>query len=144
MVKLLKVLEPLIVCVDEPLKLTVPLRALKVAPLFDQLPKILILVPAVNVPAVKVALALILKVAGAVKFLPGVLGVLKFLKAEGYKLAIASNRPTKFTRIILKTLGILKMFDMVLCADKSPRPKPYPDMLWMIAKCFKKDKSEIL
>ena len=85
-----------------------------------------------------------LKAKGAVKLLPGVLGVLKFLKAKGYKIAIASNRPTKFTRIILKVLGILELFDIVLCADRADRPKPYPDMLWSIAKRLKCDKKEIL
>ena len=81
---------------------------------------------------------------GAVKLLPGALGVLKFLKGKGYKLAIASNRPTKFTRIILKVLGILKFFDVVLCADKAARPKPYPDILWAIAKRLSLDVSEVL
>ncbi len=85
-----------------------------------------------------------LGVKGAVKLLPGALAVLKYLKAEGYKLAIASNRPTKFTRIILKTLGILEFFDMVLCADRAKQPKPYPDILLSIAKRLKCDKSEVL
>ena len=79
---------------------------------------------------------------GAVKLLPGALGILKFLKGKGYKLAIASNRPTKFTRIILKVLGLLRFFDVVLCADKVDRPKPYPDILWAIAKRLSLDKSE--
>ena len=78
-----------------------------------------------------------LKVKGAVRFLPGALGILKFLKSKGYKLAIASNRPTKFTRIILKVLGVLELFDVVLCADRADKPKPYPDMLWAIAKRLK-------
>jgi len=85
-----------------------------------------------------------LGVKGAVKFLPGALVVLKFLKARGYKLAIASNRPAKFTRIILKALGVLPLFDVVLCADKAKRPKPYPDMLWAIAKRLGLDKKEVL
>ena len=71
---------------------------------------------------------------GGVRLLPGALGVLKFLKGKGYKLAIASNRPTKFTRIILKELGALSLFNVVLCADKAPKPKPYPEILWAIAK----------
>src|SRR5208283_542211 len=75
-----------------------------------------------------------LKAKGAVKLLPGAWEVLKFLKGKGYNLAIASNRPTKFTRIILKVLGVSQLFDVVLCADKVDRPKPYPDILWAIAK----------
>jgi phosphoglycolate phosphatase len=85
-----------------------------------------------------------LKAKGAVKLLPGAGAILKFLENKGYKLAIASNRPTKFTRIILKTLGLLKSFDVVLCADKAARPKPYPDMLWAITKGLKLKKSEVL
>jgi phosphoglycolate phosphatase len=85
-----------------------------------------------------------LGVKGAVKLLPGAWGILKFLKGKGCKLAIASNRPTKFTRIILKELGIEQLFDVVLCADKADRPKPYPDILWAIAKRLNLDKKEVL
>jgi len=81
---------------------------------------------------------------GAVKLLPGALGILKFLKGKGFKIAIASNRPTKFTRIILKVLGIATFFDVVLCADRAPRPKPYPDMLLAIAKRLKCAKLDVL
>ena len=88
--------------------------------------------------------ALALKAKGGVRLLPGALGVLKYLKGKGYKLAIASNRPTKFTRIILKILDILPYFDMVLCADKAPKPKPYPDILWAIAKRLKIRHEDIL
>src|SRR5208282_5673851 len=52
-----------------------------------------------------------LKLRAGVKFLPGALKILKFLKGKGYKLAVASNRPTKFTHIILKTLGVFEFFD---------------------------------
>ena len=85
-----------------------------------------------------------LQVRGAVRFLPGVLGTLKFLKGRGYKLAIASNRPTLFTRVILKVLGATALFDVVLCADKAPKPKPHPDMLWAIARRLRVDKSAVL
>ena len=81
---------------------------------------------------------------GGVKLLPGALGVLKFLKGKGYKLAIASNRPTKFTRIILKELSLLSFFDVVLCADKVGRPKPYPDILWAIARRLGLEGQEVL
>jgi phosphoglycolate phosphatase-like HAD superfamily hydrolase len=76
--------------------------------------------------------------------LPGARGILKFLKGKGHKLAIASNRPTKFTLIILKVLGILQLFDVVLCADKAGKPKPYPDILWAIARRLCIEKPEIL
>jgi len=85
-----------------------------------------------------------LKSKGAVRLLPGALATLKFLKGKGYELAIASNRPTKFTRIILKALDVLKFFDVVLCADRVKRPKPYPDMIGAIAQRLKRGRSEIL
>jgi phosphoglycolate phosphatase len=85
-----------------------------------------------------------LQAKGAVKLLPGAGRLLKFLKASGYKLAIASNRPTKFTRLILKLLGILGLFEVVLCADEVARPKPYPDILGAIARRLGLDKKEVL
>jgi len=85
-----------------------------------------------------------LKVKGAVKLLPGSLETLKYLKAQGYKTAIASNRPTKFTRIILKVLGIMPFFDVVLCADRVEKPKPDPEILWDIASRLKIDRKEVL
>jgi len=85
-----------------------------------------------------------LRLKGAVRPLPGALGILRFLKSKGYKLAVASNRPTKFTRIILKALGIAEFFNVVLCADKAARPKPYPDILLAIAGRLNLEKKEVL
>jgi phosphoglycolate phosphatase-like HAD superfamily hydrolase len=65
-------------------------------------------------------------------------------KARGYRLAVASNRPSKFSRILLKHLKILAFFDFVLCADQAAHPKPHPDMLLEIIKRFALKKSEAL
>jgi phosphoglycolate phosphatase len=62
-------------------------------------------------------------------WLPGAKDLVKTLKARGYKLAIASNRPTRFTHIILKHLHVDRAFDRVLCADRVIHPKPNPEML---------------
>ena len=70
------------------------------------------------------------------KFLPGAKRVLGSLKKRGFRLAIASNRPALFTKIILKNLKIAPLFDVVLCADKVNRPKPAPDILREILKKF--------
>lgn len=59
-----------------------------------------------------------------VKFLPGAKRLLKQLKSDKYTLAIASNRPTRFTKVILKELDMAKDFSYVLCADKARKPKP--------------------
>ncbi len=69
-----------------------------------------------------------------VRCLSGTRVLLKFLKSKGCRLAIASNRPTKFTRIILDQMDIRRYFDMVLCGDRVQRPKPHPDMLLQIAR----------
>ena len=85
-----------------------------------------------------------LGVKGNVKFLLGTQSLLRHLSAQGFKLAIATNRPSRFTALILKTLGIREYFDMVLCADKAPKPKPSPDILWVILKQLKMSKAEAL
>jgi len=79
-----------------------------------------------------------------VRFLPGAKAMLIFLKKSGYRLTVASNRPTKFTLLILKILGARAYFDMVLCADKVQRPKPHPDMLIEIMRALKVKKEETL
>jgi HAD superfamily hydrolase (TIGR01509 family) len=69
-----------------------------------------------------------------VRFLPGARKVLEDLRERGYRLAIASNRPSRFTRIILAELEIRRHFSRVICADEVPRKKPAPDMLKKILK----------
>lgn len=71
-----------------------------------------------------------------VKFLPGAKELIKWLRGQEFQLAIATNRPTRFTHIILKQLNHLEMFDYVLCADKVERAKPAPDMLEQILAKF--------
>ena len=68
MLKVWVVAVPLIDCAPVPLNVTVPLPAVNVAArAFVQLPAALMLVPAVNVPAVSVTLPFTVSVAGAVK-----------------------------------------------------------------------------
>jgi len=63
------------------------------------------------------------------RLLPGAKTVLGYLKAKGYSLAIASNRPTLFSRILIRHLKIDKYFDYVLCADRLRHIKPHPEIL---------------
>jgi phosphoglycolate phosphatase len=70
------------------------------------------------------------------KLLPGALRILQDLKRNKYRVAIASNRPTKFSLIILKKLKIQKYFDYVLCADKLKKGKPHPEILRKILARF--------
>lgn len=65
---------------------------------------------------------------------PKVISLLRYLKERGLKLAIASNRPTIFTKILLKKFKIDKYFDYVLCADRLKSIKPNPEILEKIMK----------
>ncbi len=58
--------------------------------------------------------------------------VLKYLRKERYKLAVASNRPTRFCWILIRHLKIDRFFDLVLCADKIKNYKPHPEILLRI------------
>jgi len=68
--------------------------------------------------------------------LPGARRLLDHLVAGGYLIAVASNRPTKFSHILIRHLGLEKYFDHVLCADKLKTGKPHPLMLNKIRQKF--------
>jgi len=78
------------------------------------------------------------------KFLPGAKQLLGWLKEEGYKLAIATNRPSRFTHIILKHLDVASFFASVVCADQVACPKPAPDCLERILKTCRLSREEAL
>ncbi len=63
-----------------------------------------------------------------VRLMPGARALLAELKKGGYRLAVASNRPRRFSLIALRVLGIRPFFDVVVCGDEVPRGKPAPDM----------------
>ncbi len=66
------------------------------------------------------------------KVFPGAIQLLVRLKAEKYKLAVASNRPTKFSLLLMRHLKLTRYFDYVLCADKLEAGKPHPEILQRI------------
>jgi len=70
--------------------------------------------------------------------------MLKVFKERGLKLAIATNRPTKFSKILLKTLKINEFFDYLLCSDKLKNGKPHPEILSKILCRFKLDKKQAI
>lgn len=57
--------------------------------------------------------------------------------SKKYYLAVASNRPTRFSKILLKSLNLNEYFDFVICADKLKKGKPHPLILQKIIKKFK-------
>ena len=70
------------------------------------------------------------------KVFPGVRQLLAKLKAKGYKLAVASNRPTRFSLLLIRYLKLNRYFDYVLCADKLKAGKPHPEILRKIMAKF--------
>lgn len=78
------------------------------------------------------------------KFLTGAKELLAQLKQDNYLLTIASNRPTRFTHIILKHLRASSLFDYVLCGDKVTNPKPAGDLLVETLKKFRLTPDEMI
>ncbi len=78
------------------------------------------------------------------KLYPRVRLLLRQFKAKGYKLAVASNRPTDFSLILLRHLHIIEFFGYVLCADKLKYGKPAPEILNKIIRRFVFKKSQVL
>ena len=57
---------------------------------------------------------------------PGVMEGLNFLVSAGFKLGSVTNKAERFTRPLLKTLGIIDFFEIVVSGDNLPRKKPDP------------------
>ena len=60
---------------------------------------------------------------------PGALSALAELRARGFRLAVASNKPASFSTRILENLGILPLLEAVLGPEAPLLPKPDPAML---------------
>jgi len=61
--------------------------------------------------------------------LPGVAETIRELRRRGYGLAVASNKPARFGRAILESLGLLEHLDDVQGPDSAGATKPHPEML---------------
>lgn len=57
---------------------------------------------------------------------PGVRVTLTTLKAQGYHLALITNKPSRFLPQLLKDLALNSLFDLVLGADDVAARKPHP------------------
>lgn len=68
---------------------------------------------------------------------PQTMRVLSALQQQGIKLAVASNRPTKFSHVLIRHLDLEKYFDLIVCADKKHELKPEPYLLKKVLKQFK-------
>ena len=63
------------------------------------------------------------------RLLPGVKDALEALSAEGFALAVASNKPPLFSRMILEAKGVAERFAAIVGPDAAHPPKPNPAML---------------
>lgn len=63
--------------------------------------------------------------------------ILARLRNKGYRLAVASNRPSRFSRILIRHLKLKRYFHYVLCADKLKDIKPSPGIINKIMQKFK-------
>lgn len=79
-----------------------------------------------------------------VSFMPHAKKLLDHLSRKGYKLAIATNRPAKFTHILLRSIKIEKYFDYILCKDQIKFGKPHPSILNKIIRRFKISKQKVI
>jgi phosphoglycolate phosphatase len=59
-------------------------------------------------------------------------------------LAVASNRPTKFSQILIRRLRLDRYFNFVLCADKLRHGKPDPEIIKKIMGKFKVEQAQVL
>lgn len=75
---------------------------------------------------------------------PKVEKLLRTLRGKGYKLAVASNRPTRFSLILIRHFGLNRYFDYVLCADRLKHIKPHPEILNKIRHRFRLKAAEVL
>jgi phosphoglycolate phosphatase len=64
------------------------------------------------------------------KLLPGVEAGLKSLNESGVKLGVCSNKPSYFTKSLLKIFHIDPYFEVVIGPDMIGAPKPDPEMIF--------------
>ena len=77
--------------------------------------------------------------AGQMDMKPGAEELLKFLKGQGYPLALASSTPTDLVRQELSEAGILEYFDRIVGGDQVSRSKPNPDIFLRAAELLNAD-----
>lgn len=75
---------------------------------------------------------------------PGVDRMLASFRKRGITLAVASNRPTRFSELLLAHVGIRKYFAVVLCKDAVRHGKPHPEILNKIMRSCGVSASETL
>ncbi|QLB12406.1 phosphoglycolate phosphatase [Bisgaardia hudsonensis] len=67
---------------------------------------------------------------------PNVKATLETLKAQGYLLAVVTNKPTKHVKPVLSAFGIDHLFDEMLGGQSLPAIKPHPAPLYYLCGKF--------
>ncbi len=62
---------------------------------------------------------------------PGVYETLEGLKADGYRLALITNKPSRFLPTLLEELNMMQYFELVLGADDVAERKPHPAPIFL-------------
>jgi phosphoglycolate phosphatase len=62
-------------------------------------------------------------------FYPGALASLAWLRAQGYRLGLCTNKPERAARAVLEHMGIDQYFDAFMAGGMINSRKPEPDML---------------
>lgn len=75
---------------------------------------------------------------------PGVIDTLQQLKQAGFKLAIVTNKPYRFTVPLLTAFGLDDLFSEVLGGDSLAKMKPDPMPLQHLLKQWQLDESQLL
>ncbi|MBO1896531.1 phosphoglycolate phosphatase [Shewanella sp. BF02_Schw] len=75
---------------------------------------------------------------------PGVIDTLQQLKQAGFKLAIVTNKPYRFTVPLLTAFGLDELFSEVLGGDSLAKMKPDPMPLQHLLKQWQLDESQLL
>ena len=75
---------------------------------------------------------------------PGVVDTLQQLKQAGFKLAIVTNKPYRFTVPLLTAFGLDELFSEVLGGDSLAKMKPDPMPLQHLLKQWQLDESQLL
>jgi len=65
--------------------------------------------------------------------IPGVIDLIKRLKTDGYKLAVASSSHRNFINFVLTTLEIKDVFDEIVSGQDVENGKPAPDIFLLAA-----------
>ncbi|MDF2820833.1 MAG: HAD-superfamily hydrolase, subfamily variant 3 [Clostridiales bacterium] len=72
----------------------------------------------------------------------GITELVKDLKKNGIKLAVASSSALPYIKEVITKLGLLEYFDELVSGEDVPNPKPAPDVFYKAAKVLGVEASE--